>query len=73
MEISLAGKVAVVTGASSGIGLAVTQAYLACGAAGVVAIFRRAEIPEELEQALKLYQDKLIILRGDVAEEQTFE
>jgi NAD(P)-dependent dehydrogenase (short-subunit alcohol dehydrogenase family) len=71
MEISLAGKVAVVTGASSGIGLAVTQAYLACGAAGVVAIFRRAEIPEELEQALKLYQDKLIILRGDVAEEQT--
>lgn len=71
MEISLAGKVAVVTGASSGIGLAVTRAYLACGAAGVVAVFRRAEIPDELEQALKLYQDRLIIVRGDVAEEQT--
>ena len=71
MEISLAGKVAVVTGASSGIGLAVTRAYLACGAAGVVAVFRRAEIPEDLEQALKLYHGKLIIVRGDVAEEQT--
>src|SRR5271170_5167353 len=71
MEISLAGKVAVVTGASSGIGLAITRAYLACGATGVVAVFRRALIPEELEQALKLYQGKLIIVRGDVAEEQT--
>ena len=71
MEISLAGKVAVVTGASSGIGLAVTRAYLGCGAAGVVAVFRRAEIPEELEQALKLYEGKLVIVRGDVAEEQT--
>jgi NAD(P)-dependent dehydrogenase (short-subunit alcohol dehydrogenase family) len=71
MEISLAGKVAVVTGASSGIGLAVTRAYLDCGAAGVVAVFRRAEIPGELEQALKLYDGKLVIVRGDVAEEQT--
>ncbi len=71
MEISLAGKVAVVTGASSGIGLAVTRAYLDCGAAGVVAVFRRAEIPEELERAQKLYEGKLVIVRGDVAEEQT--
>lgn len=71
MEISLADKVAVVTGASSGIGLAVTRAYLACGAAGVVAVFRRAEIPEELEQASELYGSKLVIVRGDVAEEQT--
>ncbi len=71
MRISLAGKVAVITGASSGIGLAVTRAYLACGAAGVVAVFRRSEIPEELEQALKLYDGKLVIVRGDVAEEQT--
>ncbi len=71
MEISLAGKVAVVTGASSGIGLAITRAYLDCGAAGVVAVFRRAEVPAELEEALTLYPDKLVIVRGDVAEEQT--
>jgi len=71
MEISLAGKVAVVTGASSGIGLAITRAYLDCGAKGVVAVFRRSEVPEELEEALKRYPDKLVIMRGDVAEEQT--
>lgn len=71
MEISLAGKVAVVTGASSGIGLAITRAYLDCGAKGVIAVFRRPEIPEELKDVLKHYPDKLVIVRGDVAEEQT--
>ena len=71
MEISLAGKVAVVTGASSGIGLAITRTYLDCGAEGVVAVFRRPELPPELEGALKLYPDKLVIVRGDVADEQT--
>jgi NAD(P)-dependent dehydrogenase (short-subunit alcohol dehydrogenase family) len=71
MEISLAGQVAVVTGASSGIGLAITQAYLDCGVDGVVAVFRRAELPPELEAARKKYPDKLVIVRGDVAEEQT--
>lgn len=70
MEISLAGKVAVVTGASSGIGLAITSAYLDCGAS-VIAVFRRAELPEALEDALKRYPDKLVIVRGDVADEQT--
>jgi NAD(P)-dependent dehydrogenase (short-subunit alcohol dehydrogenase family) len=71
MEISLKGKVAVVTGASSGIGLAITRAYLDSGAEGVVAVFRRPEVPEELAEALKLYPGKLVIVRGDVAEEQT--
>jgi len=71
MEISLAGKIAVVTGASSGIGLAITRAYLDCDAEGVVAVFRRAELPPELEEAKALYGDKLIIVRGDVADEQT--
>ena len=71
MNISLEGKVAIVTGASSGIGLAITRAYLDWGAAGVVAVFRRNEIPEELQEALALYPDKLVIVRGDVAEEQS--
>jgi NAD(P)-dependent dehydrogenase (short-subunit alcohol dehydrogenase family) len=71
MEISLAGKVAVVTGASSGIGLAIVQSYLECGAAGVVAVFRRTELPPELEEAVRMYPEKLAIVRGDVAKEQT--
>jgi NAD(P)-dependent dehydrogenase (short-subunit alcohol dehydrogenase family) len=71
MNISLAGKVAIVTGASSGIGLAVTRSYLDCGAAGVVAVFRRKDVPIALEEVQGLYPDKLYIVRGDVAEEQT--
>jgi NAD(P)-dependent dehydrogenase (short-subunit alcohol dehydrogenase family) len=71
MDISLAGKVAVVTGASSGIGLAVTRAFLACGAQGVTAVFRRNEIPEELQEAIDLYPGRVAVVHGDVAEEQT--
>ena len=71
MRISLENKVAVVTGASSGIGLAITLAYLDSGAAGVVAVFRRSEVPEELERAGKLYPGKLHIVLGDVSDEQT--
>lgn len=71
MDISLQGKVAIVTGASSGIGLAVTRAYLDCGAHGVVAVFRRGGPQEELEELLRLHSHKLVIIPGDVAEEQT--
>lgn len=71
MNISLENKIAVVTGASSGIGLAITRSYLDCGAAGVVAVFRRHEVPEPLKEALQLYPNKLVIIRGDVADEQT--
>src|SRR5277367_6666706 len=71
MNISLEGKVAIVTGASSGIGLAITRAYLDCGVAGVVAVFRRNEIPEEIIEAQRAYGDKLVVVRGDVADERT--
>ena len=71
MQISLANKVVVVTGASSGIGLAVTRTYLDCGAAGIIAVFRRTEVPEELLEAQRLYPGKLHIVHGDVAQEQT--
>ena len=71
MEISLAGKVAVVTGAFSGIGMAVVRAYLDSGVAGVVAVDRRADVPETLKEAQRLYPGKLGFIHGDVAEEQT--
>lgn len=71
MEISLTGKVAVVTGASSGIGLAITKTYLECGARGVVAVFRREEVPLELQDLHVRYPNRLVIVHGDVGEEST--
>ena len=71
MEISLSGKVAVVTGASSGIGLAVTRQFLECGAKGVIAVFRRSDIPSELAECKSRFRNKIEIVQGDVANEQT--
>jgi NAD(P)-dependent dehydrogenase (short-subunit alcohol dehydrogenase family) len=69
VNVTLSGKVAVVTGASSGIGLAVTEAFLGAEAAGVVAVFRRKEIPDELRRCESEFSGKLRIVHGDVAEE----
>ncbi|HZQ52692.1 MAG TPA: SDR family oxidoreductase [Bryobacteraceae bacterium] len=63
MNISLAGKTAIVTGAASGIGLAITRQFLECDAAGVVAVDRSSEIPA--------FSGNLVTVRGDVAEENT--
>ena len=71
LEIKLSGKVAVVTGASSGIGLGITQRYLECDAEGVIAVFRRADIPAELAECKAKYGDKLQFVHGDVGEEYT--
>ena len=71
MEISLTGKVAVITGAFSGIGLAVTRTYLECGAAGIIAVDRSVRIPDALEELQNLYPEKLHVLHGDVADERT--
>lgn len=71
MNISLTGKVAVVTGGSSGIGLAVVKQYLECDAAGVVAVDRRQGHPPELTEYKARFGDRLQILEGDVGVEGT--
>ncbi len=71
MEISLEGKVAVVTGASSGIGLAITTQYLESSAKAVIGVFRRKDIPDELRRCQTKFGDRLQIVHGDVGEEAT--
>src|SRR5438105_11023570 len=67
MEISLAGRVAVVTGGSKGIGLAVATRFAASGAD--VAIVARGR--ETLDQALKTIGAaagaRVVAVQGDVA------
>jgi NAD(P)-dependent dehydrogenase (short-subunit alcohol dehydrogenase family) len=70
VEITLAGKVAVVTGASSGIGLAVTRSYLDCQAAGVVAVDRQ-QTPPAFEEMRSRHGDRLQFVAGDVGHEDT--
>lgn len=71
MNISLVNKVGVVTGASSGIGLAITRRYLECGAAGVIAVDREREISEGLKACQQEFGSKLVMIQGDVGEERT--
>jgi NAD(P)-dependent dehydrogenase (short-subunit alcohol dehydrogenase family) len=69
MQVTLANKVAIVTGAASGIGAAIVREFLDADAAGVIAVDRHAELPEPLRNP----QDagRLHFVRGDVAEEST--
>ena len=69
MKITLAGKVAAVTGAASGIGLAIVRAYLACNADGVVAVDRQEPRPE-LSELQSRFAGKLQLVGGDVGQER---
>jgi dihydroanticapsin dehydrogenase len=73
MNISLASKVAVVTGAASGIGMAITRQFLECGAAGAISVDRRPGIPDELRDCQNKFGSKLVIVHGDVGQESTVE
>ena len=69
MQVSLTGKVAVVTGAASGIGLAIVKQYLASGIAGLVAVDLAAEIPAPL--AGIDHGGRLRYVGGDVGLDET--
>jgi NAD(P)-dependent dehydrogenase (short-subunit alcohol dehydrogenase family) len=66
--VTLAGKTAIVTGAASGIGLAVVQKYLDADAGGVIAV-DVSEPPESLGRTAD--SSRLKFIRGDVGVEQT--
>ena len=69
MQVTLEGKSAIVSGAASGLGLAVVQAYLAAGARGVVGVDVADALPESLRPHSAA--DRLVYIQGDVRQEQT--
>ncbi|MFM8932642.1 MAG: SDR family NAD(P)-dependent oxidoreductase [Gemmataceae bacterium] len=69
MHVSLSGKVAVVTGAASGIGLAIVKQYLASGVAGLVAVDLAADTPASL--AGIDHVGRLRYVGGDVGLDET--
>src|SRR5215475_11994559 len=67
MNVSLAGKAAIITGGFSGIGLATVKQFIDSGAA-VVAVDRAAQIPQSLKT---LSADRLAFVQGDICQEST--
>lgn len=68
MQVTLTGKVAIVTGAASGIGLAVVGKFVEADAAGVIAV-DVAPAPEPLRMLTA--GGRVRYVRGDVGREQT--
>ena len=67
--MKLCGKVAVVTGASSGMGKSIALLYAKEGAS-VVAVARRKEKLSELIEESKDYEGKIIAMQGDVSRKE---
>ncbi|APX73760.1 SDR family oxidoreductase [Achromobacter insolitus] len=70
MSLSLAGKVALVTGASSGIGRAIALLLAAQGAA-VVLTARRHELLEQVADEIRSAGGRVCVSAGDVARPET--
>ncbi len=72
MDVTLTGKVAVITGAGSGIGRATVLRFLEAGASGVVAVDRSEDLAASLAEVGSVEsRSRLEIVRGDVAMEET--
>ena len=69
MQIELTGKVAIVTGAASGIGLSTVISYLDSNIMGIVAVDIAPELPPVLTSNPRA--SRLRYVRGDVGVEQT--
>jgi NAD(P)-dependent dehydrogenase (short-subunit alcohol dehydrogenase family) len=68
VQITLTGKSAIITGAASGIGLAMVRSYLDAGAAGVVAVDVAPKPSGAFDSAAR---DRLRYVRGDLTLEET--
>ena len=68
MRLSLAGKVAIITGASSGIGRAIATLFAAEGARVVIAA-RRGEVLDDLAREIESDGGAACALAGDVSDE----
>lgn len=71
MEISLKNKVAIITGAASGVGLATTLCLLESGISGVVAVDIAANMPDQFIPFVAGASPRLVYVRGDVASDLT--
>jgi NAD(P)-dependent dehydrogenase (short-subunit alcohol dehydrogenase family) len=71
MEINLINKVAIVTGAASGVGLATTLCLLESGITGVVAVDLAANMPAEFASFVDGPKSRLLYVQGDVASDDT--
>lgn len=71
MEIKLDGKVAILTGAASGIGLATAKQFLQSGIVGLVGVDVAEENSPQVQSLLQEYPGRYVYLRGDVRLEET--
>jgi NAD(P)-dependent dehydrogenase (short-subunit alcohol dehydrogenase family) len=71
MQVSLSPRIAIITGAASGIGLATALRYLEAGAAGIVAVDMAPQIPAAFSEAISA--GRLVYVNGDVSRQETAE
>lgn len=69
---SLKGKVAIITGGASGIGLATAEAFLEKGAKVVIADYNE-EVGKKVEEDLKQNYESVLFVQTNVADEQSVE
>lgn len=72
MLVTLAGKTAIVSGASSGIGRAITQAYLASGIKGLVAVDQTKHLGDPPVAAADADLERVHVVKGDVNDDATW-
>jgi NAD(P)-dependent dehydrogenase (short-subunit alcohol dehydrogenase family) len=70
MHVDLTGKTAILTGASSGVGLATALQFVESGLTNLVAVDKDRP-PPELQRLLDAEPNRLLFVQGSVAEEDT--
>lgn len=71
MEVTLRGKIAIVTGAASGVGLATVEQYLNSHVTGLIAVDLAAEPASKLAELINAHPGRVHYVGGDVCLEET--